>query len=109
MSRIGRMPVAIPAGVTVEVKDGKMTVKGPKGTLVQEIDARISVAVENGEFHTGLCSVAAPIRNATGTVCYSVAVVSMFHRIGSEHFERAKKLTIQMAEAISWELGYNPQ
>ena len=49
MSRIGRMPVAIPAGVTVEVKDGKMTVKGPKGTLVQEIDARISVAVENGE------------------------------------------------------------
>ena len=48
MSRIGRMPVALPAGVTVDVKDGKMVVKGPKGTLEQDIDARISVAVENG-------------------------------------------------------------
>ena len=36
MSRIGRAPVAIPAGVTVEVKDNKMIVKGPKGTLEQE-------------------------------------------------------------------------
>ena len=48
MSRIGKMPVALPAGVTVEVKDGKMIVKGPKGTLEQEIDARITVAEENG-------------------------------------------------------------
>ena len=48
MSRIGRAPVAIPAGVTVEVKDNKMIVKGPKGTLEQEIDARITLAEENG-------------------------------------------------------------
>ena len=48
MSRIGKMPVAIPAGVTVDVKDGKMIVKGPKGTLEQEIDARIAVSVEAG-------------------------------------------------------------
>ena len=46
MSRIGKMPVAIPAGVTVDVKDGKMIVKGPKGTLEQDIDARIEVKVE---------------------------------------------------------------
>ena len=48
MSRIVRMPVALPAGVTVEVKDGKMVVKGPKGTLEQDIDARIALSVENG-------------------------------------------------------------
>ena len=48
MSRIGKQPVAIPAGVTVDVKDGKMVVKGPKGTLEQDIDMRIAVAVENG-------------------------------------------------------------
>ena len=37
MSRIGRMPIAIPAGVTVEVaENNKVTVKGPKGTLVSE-------------------------------------------------------------------------
>lgn len=46
MSRIGRMPVAIPAGVTVSVDDGKVTVKGPKGTLEQEIDRKITVTVE---------------------------------------------------------------
>lgn len=48
MSRIGRAPVAIPAGVTVEVKDGFMTVKGPKGTLTQDIDSQITVSIEGG-------------------------------------------------------------
>ena len=67
------------------------------------------VATENGEFHTGLCSVAAPVRDAAGTVCYSVAVVSMFQRLGSEHFERAKQLTLQAADSISRELGYRPR
>ena len=38
MSRIGRMPVKVPAGVTAVVKDGVITVKGPKGTLTQNID-----------------------------------------------------------------------
>ena len=46
MSRIGRAPVTIPAGVTVEVKDGFMTVKGPKGTLTQDIDSKITVSIE---------------------------------------------------------------
>ena len=37
MSRIGRMPIAIPAGVTVEIaENNKVTVKGPKVTLSQE-------------------------------------------------------------------------
>ena len=48
MSRIGRAPVTIPAGVTVEVKDGFMTVKGPKGTLTQDIDSKITVSIEGG-------------------------------------------------------------
>ena len=40
MSRIGRLPVAIPAGVTVEAKNGVITVKGAKGTLTQDYDAK---------------------------------------------------------------------
>ena len=41
MSRIGRMPVAIPAGVTVTIAEGnKVTVKGPKGTLERELPVR---------------------------------------------------------------------
>ncbi len=51
MSRIGKMPVALPAGVTVDVKDGKMVVKGPKGTLEQDIDMRIAVSVEGDKAH----------------------------------------------------------
>ena len=48
MSRIGKLPVAIPAGVTVQVKDNVVSVKGPKGELSQEINPDINVAVEDG-------------------------------------------------------------
>ena len=46
MSRIGRMPVEIPAGVTVTVNGNTVTVKGPKGTLTQSFSERMTVAVE---------------------------------------------------------------
>lgn len=46
MSRIGKQPVAIPGGVTVEVANGVLTVKGPKGELQQPISDRVSVKVE---------------------------------------------------------------
>ncbi len=45
MSRIGKKPITIPAGVTVTVKDSVVTVKGPKGTLTQEVDRDIIVEV----------------------------------------------------------------
>ena len=46
MSRIGKMPIAVPAGVTVDFKDGVVTVKGPKGTLSREIVGNIGIEVE---------------------------------------------------------------
>jgi large subunit ribosomal protein L6 len=49
MSRIGKKPITIPAGVTVSVKDAVVTVKGPKGTLTQEVDRDIIVEVEGSE------------------------------------------------------------
>ena len=49
MSRIGKHPISIPAGVTVSVKDGVVTVKGAKGELTQSGDARIEVAVEDAQ------------------------------------------------------------
>ena len=48
MSRIGKAPIVIPAGVTVQVKDNVVTVKGPKGELSQEINPDITVNVEDG-------------------------------------------------------------
>ena len=51
MSRIGKLPINIPAGVTVSVQDTLVTVKGPKGVLTQEIDPHITVTVEEGICH----------------------------------------------------------
>lgn len=48
MSRIGKHPVAIPQGVTVNIAPGSITVKGPKGELTQEIKV-VSVKEENGQ------------------------------------------------------------
>ena len=49
MSRIGRKPVNIPAGVEVKVSDGVVTVKGPKGTLTQKVHPNMDVKVEGAE------------------------------------------------------------
>jgi len=46
MSRIGRLPVPIPSGVSVEEKDRQITVKGPKGTLAFPLRPELDVKVE---------------------------------------------------------------
>jgi large subunit ribosomal protein L6 len=47
MSRIGKLPIEIPAGVTINVsKENLVTVKGPLGTLNQKVDADMEVAIE---------------------------------------------------------------
>jgi large subunit ribosomal protein L6 len=47
MSRIGKLPINIPAGVTVTLKDNVVSVKGPKGELSQAVDPSIIVTVED--------------------------------------------------------------
>ena len=50
MSRIGKLPISIPAGVTVaQDKDGVVTVKGPKGELTQKVDPSIKMTIEDGQ------------------------------------------------------------
>ena len=49
MSRIGRMPVEIPAGVTVTVNGNTVTTKGPIGTLTQSFNERMIIKVENNQ------------------------------------------------------------
>ena len=49
MSRIGKLPISIPAGVNVTMKDNVITVKGSKGELSQEIAPEIEVKIEGGE------------------------------------------------------------
>jgi large subunit ribosomal protein L6 len=50
MSRIGKKPIAIPAGVTATVESGTLTVKGPKGTLaMQLLDDLVKYEIAEGE------------------------------------------------------------
>ena len=48
MSRIGKKPIVVPAGVTVTVDGHKVTVKGPKGTLTKEFNKNLTIALEDG-------------------------------------------------------------
>jgi len=48
MSRIGKLPIQLPSGVTITQKDNVITVKGPKGELSQSINPDITVNIDNG-------------------------------------------------------------
>ena len=50
MSRIGRMPIALPEGVNVTIADGNVvTVKGKLGTLTEKFDSRMTITVNGNE------------------------------------------------------------
>ena len=49
MSRIGKLPISVPAGVTVTLKDNVVTVKGPKGEMTQFVNPAINVEIEDGQ------------------------------------------------------------
>ncbi len=48
MSRIGKKPVPVPAGVTATIADGQLSMKGPKGTLSIQLADEVTYAVEDG-------------------------------------------------------------
>jgi len=48
MSRVGRMPISVPSGVTVDMKPGEVTVIGPKGQLSRQFSPDISIVLDDG-------------------------------------------------------------
>ena len=48
MSRIGKMPITVPAGVTVTIENNHVTVKGPKGELSRQINKNMKLTLDNG-------------------------------------------------------------
>lgn len=54
MSRKGKLPIPLPKGITVTVKDGVVTVAGPKGTLHQNLLPGILIDVQSGQLEVGL-------------------------------------------------------
>ncbi|SNT24687.1 LSU ribosomal protein L6P, partial [Sphingomonas laterariae] len=49
MSRTGKKPVVVPAGVTATIEAGQLSVKGPKGTLSIPLAAEVTYAIEDGQ------------------------------------------------------------
>jgi len=73
MSRIGRRPVAIPAGVTVSVKDGEISVKGPKGALQAKAPDGIRIDVAEAQVRLARPDDSAPTRAKHGLARASLA------------------------------------
>jgi large subunit ribosomal protein L6 len=48
MSRIGKLPVTVPSGVNIDVQEGAVKVKGPKGELMQPILSHVTVKLQDG-------------------------------------------------------------
>jgi large subunit ribosomal protein L6 len=66
MSRIGKKPVAIPSGVTAEMADGKLTVKGPKGTLSIGLSDLVTYDLADGQITVAPANDTKPARSHWG-------------------------------------------
>lgn len=66
MSRIGRLPVALPKGVTFEVRGQTMTAKGPKGTLSRAIPGLVEVQVSDAKVQVARVNDSKPSRERHG-------------------------------------------
>jgi large subunit ribosomal protein L6 len=73
MSRIGRRPVPIPSGVTVNLAGGSVSVKGPKGTLAQPVPRGIQVEVAEGQVRFARPDDSGPSRALHGLARASLA------------------------------------
>jgi large subunit ribosomal protein L6 len=66
LSRIGKMPVAVPDGTEVKIDGNRVTVKGPKGELTQEFHADMSIELEEGTLLVKRPSDSGPHRSLHG-------------------------------------------
>jgi large subunit ribosomal protein L6 len=89
MSRVAKVPVAVPAGVDVQIADGAIAVKGPLGTLTQAINPLVAITREGAELKFAAVGESREARAMSGT--YRALVANMVAGV-SKGFE--KKLTL---------------
>jgi large subunit ribosomal protein L6 len=89
MSRIGKMPVAVPPGVDVKVTEDQITVKGSGGTLVRAVNALVTVKLEDGRLLVAPANDSAAANAMSGTM--RALLANMVQGVG-KGFE--KKLTL---------------
>lgn len=110
MSRIGKLPINIPAGVTVTVKDNVVTVKGPKGELKQCVDPLISVEVEGTQVHVKRPNDEKEARSKHGL--YRALINNMVHGV-SEGYKKTLELVgvgyrvSNQGNTLEFALGYS--
>ena len=81
MSRIGRLPVAVPSGVQVNVQGSDVHVKGPKGELKRVFSALIGIAMEDGQVVVTRASDNAAERALHGTT--RAVIANMIHGVST--------------------------
>ena len=96
MSRIGKTPVTLPAGVTVDFKDGVLTVKGAKGTLTQTVVGAIDVKVEGTVANVIACNEAADTQAKHGL--YRALLANMVKGV-SEGYSKALEV-----KGVGWKV-----
>ncbi len=89
MSRVGKNPVAVPAGVEVTLADGAITVKGPLGTLTQRVNPLVSIAREGAQLTFPPADESREANAMSGT--YRAIVANMVHGV-SKGFEKKLQL-----------------
>lgn len=89
MSRIGRQPIPLPAGVTFSYQEGVVRVKGPKGELVQPINGNFSITQENGSIVVRRPSDEKPIKALHGL--YRALIANMVKGV-TEGYEKRLEL-----------------
>ena len=104
MSRIGKLPVAIPSGVNVDIKDNVVTVKGPKGELSQKIDSSITVKVEDGHLHFTRATDDKEHRSLHGL--YRALVNNMVHGVSAGYTQKLELVGVGY-NILELALGYS--
>ncbi|MFN7288223.1 MAG: 50S ribosomal protein L6 [Burkholderiales bacterium] len=89
MSRVARMPVAVPGGVDISMGNGTITVKGPQGTLTQSVNPLVTITREGAELKFAASDESREARAMSGT--YRALVANMVHG-ASKGFERKLNL-----------------
>jgi len=110
MSRIGKKPIAVPAGVTVTIEGQTVTVKGPKGELAWTVADEIAIAQENGELTLSPRDESPRSRSMWGLS--RTLVGNMVHGV-SQGFEESLELVgvgyraAMKGNALSLQLGFS--
>lgn len=113
MSRIGKKIIDIPQGVTINVDDNVVTVKGPKGELKQEVDSDITLKLEDGSLQLERPSESKSHKSLHGL--YRSLIANMVEGVSNGYKKDLElvgvgfKAAVQGKDVLELSLGYSHQ